>query len=106
MAVLPSYRNQSIDLDSKSIDWFLHEGNTGNQWVNEYIRRNIIMSVLRKASFYSVEIWWFTKINNVKEHQEGKLIQTLIFSKLPSADEVLRGRNAVYIMELFLHQKT
>ena len=27
MPVLPSYRNQSIDLDSKSIDWFLFEGN-------------------------------------------------------------------------------
>ena len=27
--VLPSYRNQSIDLHSKSIDWFLYEGNTG-----------------------------------------------------------------------------
>ena len=26
--VLPSYRNQSIDLLSKSIDWFLYEGNT------------------------------------------------------------------------------
>ena len=25
MAVLPSYRNQSIDLLSKSIDWFLYE---------------------------------------------------------------------------------
>ena len=24
-----SYRNQSIDLLCKSIDWFLHEGNTG-----------------------------------------------------------------------------
>ena len=29
MPVLPSYRNQSIDLHSKSIDWFLYEGNTG-----------------------------------------------------------------------------
>ena len=29
MPVLPSYRNQSIDLQSKSIDWFLYEGNTG-----------------------------------------------------------------------------
>ena len=28
-AVLPSYRNQSTDLHSKSIDWFLYEGNTG-----------------------------------------------------------------------------
>ena len=27
--VLPSYRNQSIDLIRKSIDWFLYEGNTG-----------------------------------------------------------------------------
>ena len=29
MPVLPSYRNQSIDLLCKSIDWFLCEGNTG-----------------------------------------------------------------------------
>ena len=31
--VLPSYRNQSIDLLCKSIDWFLYEGNTGTYWV-------------------------------------------------------------------------
>ena len=30
MPVLPIYRNQSIDLHSKSFDWFLYEGNTGN----------------------------------------------------------------------------
>ena len=31
--VLPSYRNQSIDLLCKSIDWFLYEGNTEQkQW--------------------------------------------------------------------------
>ena len=29
MPVLPSYRNQSIDLHRKSIDWFLYEGNSG-----------------------------------------------------------------------------
>ena len=29
LPVLPSYRNQSTDLLSKSIDWFLNEGNTG-----------------------------------------------------------------------------
>ena len=29
MPVLPSYRNQSIDLHSKSIDWFLYVDNTG-----------------------------------------------------------------------------
>ena len=30
LPVMPSYRrNESIDLHSKSIDWFLYEGNTG-----------------------------------------------------------------------------
>ena len=28
MPVLPSYKNQSLDLLRKSIDWFLYEGNT------------------------------------------------------------------------------
>ena len=28
MPVLPSYRNQSIDLLFKSTDWFMYEGNT------------------------------------------------------------------------------
>ena len=28
MPVFSSYKNQSIDLHSKSIDWFLYEGNT------------------------------------------------------------------------------
>ena len=28
--VLSLYRNQSIDLRCKSIDWFLYEGNTGD----------------------------------------------------------------------------
>ena len=35
MAVLPTYRNQSIDLHRKSIDWFLYEGNTDNKWVKK-----------------------------------------------------------------------
>ena len=29
MPVMPSYRNQSIDLQSKATDWFLYEDNTG-----------------------------------------------------------------------------
>ena len=33
MPVLPSYRNQPIDLLCKSIDWFLYEGNIGISWV-------------------------------------------------------------------------
>ena len=34
MPVLPSYRNQSIKMLCKSVDWFLYEGNTGSWWVN------------------------------------------------------------------------
>ena len=33
MPVLPSYRNQSINLHSKSNDWFLYEGSAGISWV-------------------------------------------------------------------------
>ena len=33
VSVFSSYRNQSIDLHSKSIDWFLYEDNSGNKWV-------------------------------------------------------------------------
>ena len=29
MPVLPSYRNQPIDMHNKSIEWILYEGNTG-----------------------------------------------------------------------------
>ena len=39
MPVLPSYRNQSTDLQSKSIDWFPYEGNTGISWVKVKIRK-------------------------------------------------------------------
>ena len=34
MLVLPACRNQSIDLHSKSTDWFLHEGNTDPNGLN------------------------------------------------------------------------
>ena len=35
MPALPSSRNQSIDLHSKSIDWFLYQGKTGILWVKQ-----------------------------------------------------------------------
>ena len=38
MPVLPSYRSQSIDFHSKSIDWLLYEDNTGIQWVKHIIQ--------------------------------------------------------------------
>ena len=37
MAVWPSYTNQSFDLQCKSIDWFLYEGNTGISWVDSRV---------------------------------------------------------------------
>ena len=33
MPVLHSYRKQSINWHSKSIEWFLYEGNTDIKWV-------------------------------------------------------------------------
>ena len=53
MPVLSSYRNQSIDLHCKSIDWFLYEGNTRIYWVN--VRTNRMEST--KSTFY--EEWSF-----------------------------------------------
>ena len=32
--MFPSYRNQSVDLQSKSTDWFLYDGNIGRQRLN------------------------------------------------------------------------
>ena len=37
MAVWLSYTNQSFDLQCKSIDWFLYEGNTGISWVDSRV---------------------------------------------------------------------
>ena len=57
------------------------------------------MVVVRKANTHSVVIYKMKKkINNVdqiKNIQEEKLIQTLIFPKLPSAYELLIIRNAM-----------
>ena len=39
--MLPSYRNQSINLLCTSIDWFLYEGNTGTRWVNLKKKSNL-----------------------------------------------------------------
>ena len=52
MPVLPSYRNQSIDLLCKSIDWFLCEGNTGLvEWVNriETNKRTFAQSLISRV---------------------------------------------------------
>ena len=45
-----------------------------DEYFNKYIKRNIVMTMLRKANFTD---WW--KTIKVKEDQGEKLIQNLIF---------------------------
>ena len=40
--MLPSYRTQSTDLRSKSIEWSLYEDNTGTKWVKLKISKKNI----------------------------------------------------------------
>ena len=56
------------------------------------------MVVLRKANFHSVDICRLMKNQSCKESQGEKLIQTLIFSKLPSAHKVLRRMMIVHFI--------
>ena len=49
MPVLPSYRNQSIGLLCKSIDWFLYEENTGIKWVKKQFRDFLNTNIIQKA---------------------------------------------------------
>ena len=44
-----SYRNQSIDVHSKSIDWFLYDGNTGTYWAKVSVQ--ILKMSNSKVSF-------------------------------------------------------
>ena len=49
MSVLPSYRNQSIGLLCKSIDWFLYEENTGIKWVKKQFRDFLNTNIIQKS---------------------------------------------------------
>ena len=42
--MLPSYKNQSVGLRSKSIDWFLYEGNTSICRVKLEMTKKILIS--------------------------------------------------------------
>ena len=56
MPVLPSYRNQSIDLQNKSIDWFLFEGNIGK--ISQKPQENTYAWVsLLKKDLLGVFLW-------------------------------------------------
>ena len=52
--MLPSYRNQSIDLLCKSIDLFLYEDNTGSEWINQIFLNimNSFLNIMKSALIY------------------------------------------------------
>ena len=54
MQVLPSYKNQPIDLHSKSIDWFLYEGNSDIWWANHIIFSCFTVNILKKFCIITV----------------------------------------------------
>ena len=52
--MLPSYRNQSIDLLCKSIDLFLYEDHTGSEWINQIFLNimNSFLNIMKSALIY------------------------------------------------------
>ena len=62
---------------------------------------------IKKSKF---SFGWHLQIDEksiiVKKDQGEKLIQTLIFLSCQNAQEVLRRRNVVHIIEFFLHQRS
>ena len=59
MPGLLSYRNQSIDLLCKSIDWFLYGVNTGIQWVNlGNIFSKIFPLLIKVSQVYGKQIYF------------------------------------------------
>ena len=61
MSALPSSRNQSIDLHSKSLDWFLYENNTGTVvfCFTDYLYGQTVMLLLLLLLFL---VWLFIVI--------------------------------------------
>ena len=92
MPVLPSYRKQSIDLHSKSIDWFLYEGNTGIQWVNirnEIWRRSLNTTDHLKRLITSKPLLKFQTI--LAEHKALCLSSRYVENKMPTCDPKRSG---------------
>ena len=44
--MFPSYRHQSVDLQSKSTDWFLYDGNVGREKVNTSLFEYFILKIM------------------------------------------------------------
>ena len=48
------YRNQSIDLQIKTIDWFLYEENFGHLWINV---AGFFWSVIFPEIYHKLQSW-------------------------------------------------
>ena len=50
--MFPSYRNQPVDLESKSTDWFLYDGNIGQEYIFCSTPKNGCFRTLTQRSKY------------------------------------------------------
>ena len=48
----PLYRNQSIHLHSKPIDWFLYEEKRGHEWVKNKIKRVEFLDIKKTSNWH------------------------------------------------------
>ena len=55
--MFPLYRNKSIVLICKLIEWFLYDGNTGDQWV-DIITSNIMKLVIFRTVYHLISGKW------------------------------------------------
>ena len=70
----------------------------------EYIKQNIIMAVLEKANFHSVDICRLIKSQSCKNRSRRKTDSNFIFCQATNVThEILRRRNMAHIIEFSLH---
>ena len=62
--MFPSYRNQSVDLQSKSTDWFLYDENIGRERVNF-----IFLTVKRKRSYLRIFFLCISEREDALKHE-------------------------------------
>ena len=94
MPVLPSDRNQSIDLLCKSINWFLYEGKTGTSWVNGitlllpslfvyagnincyWVNRSLLTGV---GSVISTATFWVCTFDEERKDEENTITHSIFY---------------------------
>ena len=69
-----SYRNQSIDLKSKSRDWFLYDIGLRRQRLNRLVNKASLGKISWKASLEKISFvsWWKNFISNASKIEEAQ----------------------------------